>query len=115
VPSCLSRCFRETGGKAKRPRSHKQLKRFEETFNSTLNREVQETYTASLISAVARITTPRIGWSGGSIGEYNCFCGQDVGEKRDTVGGLIDVALISKGDGFVWVKRKEPMQGFGID
>jgi hypothetical protein len=34
--------------------------------------------------------------------------------KRETVGGPIDVALISKGDGFVWVKRKERMQSFGI-
>jgi len=34
--------------------------------------------------------------------------------KRETVGGPIDVALISKGDGFVWVKRKERMQSFSI-
>ena len=25
---------------------------------------------------------------------------------RETVGGPIDVAVITKGDGFVWVKRK---------
>jgi len=25
---------------------------------------------------------------------------------RETVGGPIDVAVISKGDGFVWIKRK---------
>lgn len=29
-----------------------------------------------------------------------------VTSERETVGGPIDVALISKGDGFVWVKRK---------
>lgn len=26
--------------------------------------------------------------------------------ERETVGGPIDVAVISKGDGFVWIKRK---------
>jgi len=29
-----------------------------------------------------------------------------VSREIETVGGAIDVAVISKGDGFVWVKRK---------
>lgn len=29
-----------------------------------------------------------------------------VTTARETVGGPIDVAVITKGDGFVWVKRK---------
>ena len=29
-----------------------------------------------------------------------------VSEEHETVGGPIDVALISKGDGFIWIKRK---------
>lgn len=29
-----------------------------------------------------------------------------VSEETETVGGPVDVALISKGDGFVWIKRK---------
>ena len=29
-----------------------------------------------------------------------------VSQERETVGGPIDVAVITKGDGFVWVKRK---------
>ena len=29
-----------------------------------------------------------------------------VSEDHETVGGPIDVALISKGDGFIWIKRK---------
>ena len=31
---------------------------------------------------------------------------QRISPDRETVGGPIDVALITKGDGFVWVKRK---------
>jgi hypothetical protein len=26
--------------------------------------------------------------------------------ESETVGGPVDVALISKGDGFIWIKRK---------
>lgn len=29
-----------------------------------------------------------------------------VSNDNETVGGAIDVAIISKGDGFIWVKRK---------
>lgn len=29
-----------------------------------------------------------------------------VSREIETVGGAIDVAVISKGDGFVWIKRK---------
>jgi hypothetical protein len=29
-----------------------------------------------------------------------------VTTERETVGGPIDVAVITKGDGFVWIKRK---------
>lgn len=29
-----------------------------------------------------------------------------VSEQAETVGGPVDVAVISKGDGFIWVKRK---------
>jgi len=30
--------------------------------------------------------------------------------ETETVGGPIDVAVISKGDGFVWIKRKHYFQ-----
>jgi len=32
--------------------------------------------------------------------------------ESETVGGPVDVALISKGDGFIWIKRK---RYFNID
>ena len=31
--------------------------------------------------------------------------------ERETVGGPIDVAVISKGDGFIWIKRKHYFKG----
>jgi len=31
--------------------------------------------------------------------------------QEETVGRPIDVALISKGDGFVWIKHKDPVGG----
>lgn len=34
-----------------------------------------------------------------------------VSMQAETVGGPIDVAVISKGDGFVWIKRKHYFEG----
>jgi len=31
---------------------------------------------------------------------------KQVSREEETVGGPIDVAIISKGDGFIWLKRK---------
>jgi hypothetical protein len=31
---------------------------------------------------------------------------QKVSMDTETVGGAVDVAVISKGDGFIWIKRK---------
>jgi hypothetical protein len=31
---------------------------------------------------------------------------QQISPEEETVGGPIDVAVISKGDGFVWINRK---------
>jgi len=35
-------------------------------------------------------------------------------DEDETVGGPIDVAVISKGDGFVWVKKKDLLRGDGL-
>ena len=35
-----------------------------------------------------------------------------VSMQSETVGGPIDVAVISKGDGFIWIKRKHYFESF---
>ena len=39
------------------------------------------------------------------------FMARISASQEETVGGPIDVALICKGDGFVWIKRKDPVGG----
>jgi len=47
-----------------------------------------------------------------NLQNWQNLCGADVTKtqddtgQRETVGGPIDVAVLSKGDGFVWIKRK---------
>jgi hypothetical protein len=35
--------------------------------------------------------------------------------QKEYVGGPIDIAVLSKGEGFVWAKRKDPMWGRGSE
>ena len=35
---------------------------------------------------------------------------QRVSPDAETVGGPVDVAIISRGDGFIWIKRKHYFQ-----
>ena len=36
---------------------------------------------------------------------------QRMSLERETVGGPIDVAVVSKGDGFIWIERKHYFRG----
>ena len=104
--------FKKTNGKGKAP--GKNRSRFEKTFNDALNREIQENYTESLINAVGGLPRQELAGLAEALVSITIFVAKMSAGKRETVGGPIDVALISKGDGFVWVKRKERVQGFSI-
>lgn len=107
-------CLLEKSVSKTKGSSHSQVEAFEESFNNALDREVQENYTASLISAVAGLPRHELAGLAEALVSITVFVAKMSAGKRETVGGPIDVALISKGDGFVWVKRKERMQSFGI-
>jgi hypothetical protein len=105
--------FNKTNGKDNAAPG-KTRKGFEEAFNDALNREIRENYTDSLITAVGGLPRQELAGLAEALVSITIFVAKMSAGKRETVGGPIDVALISKGDGFVWVKRKERMQGFGI-
>ena len=108
--SCL---FDKTNGGGRKA-AEKMRKDFEESFNDALNREIRESYTASLINAVGGLPRQELAGLAEALVSITIFVAKMSAGKRETVGGPIDVALISKGDGFVWVKRKQQMQGFSI-
>jgi hypothetical protein len=91
-----------------------QLKGFEQSFEKALSAEVQENYTSSLINAVAGLPRQELAGLAEALVSITAFVAKMSTGRRETVGGPIDVALISKGDGFVWIKRKDRMQELGI-
>lgn len=58
-----------------------------------------------IISAVSYLPKNELAEMAESLVSITSFK-QKVSLQRESVGGLIDVAIISKSDGFVWIKRK---------
>jgi hypothetical protein len=106
-------CFSDFDDKNKES-SREQLERLEESFINILGREIQENYTNSLIDCVAALPRYELASLAEALVSITILLARMSGRKKETVGGPIDVALVSKGDGFIWIKRKERMQGFSI-
>ncbi len=62
-------------------------------------------YSGPIMSIVASLPKDELAAMAESLVNLTKFK-RRVSRQQETVGGPIDVAVITKGDGFVWVKRK---------
>ena len=69
------------------------------------NRMIEERFSGPILEIVAALPKDELTAIAESLVNLTKFK-RKVSHQQETVGGPIDVALISKGDGFVWVKRK---------
>ncbi len=65
----------------------------------------QHDYVRPIIRVVAMLPKDELASMAESLVNLTSFK-RRVSEQRETVGGPIDVAVISRGDGFIWIKRK---------
>ena len=65
----------------------------------------KEKYVNPIISVVSMLPKDELAAMAESLVNLTSFK-RKVTTERETVGGPIDVAVISKGDGFIWIKRK---------
>jgi len=72
-------------------------------FQEWSNRK--ERYWGPVLSVVAALPKDELAAMGGALVNLTKFR-RRVTPQRETVGGPIDVAVITKGDGFVWLSRK---------
>ena len=63
----------------------------------TRRREIASAVEALTIKELAQVASTLVGLSSFE---------QQMSLNRETVGGPVDVAVISKGDGFIWIERK---------
>lgn len=66
---------------------------------------VRENQVNKVISMLSSLSKNDLAYMAESLVNLTAFK-RKVSNEHDTVGGPIDVAVISKGDGFIWVKRK---------
>ena len=72
-----------------------------------LNRKnIAKNYTDPLINAVASLSKEDLAEMSESL-IYLTSLKRRITFAEENVGGPVDVAIISKGDGFIWIKRKQ--------
>lgn len=74
-------------------------------FATALTGMQQEAYISPIIRVVAMMPKDELAAMAESLVNLTSFK-RKVTEEAETVGGPIDVAVISKGDGLIWIKRK---------
>ena len=75
------------------------------TFSTTLDEYSTNRHIAPVLNAVAVLPKDDLAAMAESLVNLTSFK-RRVSTDAETVGGQIDVAVISKGDGFIWIKRK---------
>jgi hypothetical protein len=76
-----------------------------EAFNEDIQKYLGRNFSNPVISMVALLPKDELAHLAESLVALTSLK-RRVSSDAETVGGPVDVALISKGDGFVWVKRK---------
>ncbi|SBT61268.1 Uncharacterised protein [Plesiomonas shigelloides] len=74
-------------------------------FNQNLQKHIQTCYIDKVVDMVAFLPKQDLAEMAESLVNLTAFK-RKVSNDSETVGGPVDVAIISKGDGFIWVKRK---------
>ncbi len=76
-----------------------------EAFLHNLEQEMFEKYTSSILQTVNSLPKEDLAIMAETLVNLTSFM-RKVSMSVETVGGPIDVAVISKQDGFIWIKRK---------
>jgi hypothetical protein len=82
-------------------------------FKEYVREELRTTYHAPLMRSVSALPRQDLAKMAEALVSLTAFLMRMSSAEQETVAGPIDVAVLSKGDGFVWVKRKDLVRGSG--
>lgn len=74
-------------------------------FVNQATNEFRQQYTDKLLATVAHLSKEDMAKLAESLVELTSLV-RRMSPEEETVGGPVDVAVVSKGDGFIWIKRK---------
>jgi hypothetical protein len=82
-----------------------ELTKLNDNYNEIMNNYKQENFTSPILSVVRSLPKDELAEIAEALVNLTSFR-RKVSSRPETVGGPIDVAVITKGDGMVWIKRK---------
>ena len=81
------------------------MKPYEDLFTDDMNKYIQENYIDKLMETVSFLMKEDLAEMAESLVKMTCLK-RHFTTDEETVGGPVDVAVATRGDGFVWIKRK---------
>lgn len=74
-------------------------------YNKKLYDRIRKYYVDPVLNIIDALPKDELAEAAGALVNLTSFK-RRVSTDKETVGGPVDVAIISKGDGFVWIRRK---------
>lgn len=111
ISDIIVRCVAASSEPTTKKPNTKLLEKLEKEVRESLNEEVREKYLGPLVAAVSALPRHELAKLAETLVNLTAFRARMSAAEDETVGGPIDVAVISKGDGFVWVKKKDLVHG----
>ena len=106
VTRCVSREITKHGEKL----SPERVAKIQRAFRKALEDEIDDKYEEPLIAAVDALPRHELARMAETLVNLTAFRKRMSVDQKETVGGSIDVAILCKARGFVWVKRKDLAQ-----
>lgn len=75
------------------------------SYNGIISNHINDNFSSKVTEMIEFLPKQDLAYMAESLVNLTAFK-RKISNDNETVGGPIDVAIISKGDGFIWVKRK---------
>jgi hypothetical protein len=109
ISKSVAQCFsHDTTRKGDKPMPA-QIEKVVKEFWKSLDEGITKIYQKQLMQAVAGLPRHDLATMAESLVSLTVFKRRMSAAEIETVAGPIDVAVLSKGDGFIWVRREDPL------
>ncbi len=95
------------GGKTSKAKHPERIEKRKKEFAEYLQTEIQEDYDQPFMGAVSALPRQDLAKMAEALVNLTAFLMRMTADQNETVAEPIDVALLSKCDGFIWVRHKE--------
>jgi hypothetical protein len=102
------------GAKNGNAKSPERIEKRKKEFADYLRDEIEQRYDEPFMQAVAALPRQDLAKMAEALVNLTAFLMRMTADQDETAAEPIDVALLSKGDGFTWIKHKESVRRAAI-